>query len=446
MNGWRPGCTAGYGPTGACAEVAKRSCIIVGAGPAGLAAAIAAARSGWSVVVLEKNARPGRKLLLTGGGRANLTDPASPALDALEAYGRSGRFLRQVLASFSLAEFLKELGVETEREPDGPRRGILYVRGGSRRLLEALRTEAAHRGVEAVCGAAVRTAARRPDGGFEVHTERGNWTCRRLIIATGGLTYPSTGSSGDGYRLAEIFGHEVEAPRPALGAMATDPCFPGMAGTSVADASMTLRRDGRKLATRRGALLFTHHGVSGPPALDLSLELARASSSPEDAPGARLVVDLAPDRTREQVLEEFLALSRARPQRRLENAGLRLGGAGLSAGLSARLVTELAQLAGIDPAGRLGRVSRCEFAALAGHIKALTMTVREPLDPNEAMVTLGGVATKRIDPYTMESRLVPGLRFAGEVLAPAGPCGGYNLLMAFATGQAAGSQPDASPA
>ena len=441
----------------------KRSCIIVGAGPAGLAAAIAAARSGCSVVLLEKNARPGRKLLLTGGGRANLTDPASPALDALEAYGRSGRFLRQALASFSLAEFLKELGVETERELDGPRRGSLYVCGGARRLLEALRTEAAHRGVEAVYGAAVRTAARRPDGGFEVRSERsadpygsersadpygsarGNWTGRRLIIATGGLTYPSTGSSGDGYRLAGIFGHEVEAPRPALGALATDPSFPSMAGTSVADASVTLRRDGRRLATRRGALLFTHHGVSGPPALDLSLELARASPSPEEAPGARLVVDLAPDRTREQVLEEFLALSRARPQRRLENAGLCPGGAGLSATLSARLVAELARLAGIDPARRLGRISRCELGTLAGNVKALAMTVREPLDPNEAMVTLGGVATKRLDPYTMESRLVPGLRFAGEVLAPAGPCGGYNLLMAFATGQVAGHRPDASP-
>ncbi len=411
----------------------NRYCIIVGAGPAGLSAAIAAARGGQSVVVLEKNAQPGRKLLLAGGGRANLIDPASPALNALEAYGRSGRFLRQVLASFNWDGFLRELGVEIEREEDGLRRGSIYVRGGARHLLDALLTEAGKVGVEVVSGTAVSTAARLPDGGFEVRTARRDWKCSRLIIATGGITYPSTGSSGDGYRLAKIFGHEVEAPRPALCALVTEPSFPSMAGVSVADASMTLRQDGRKLATRRGALLFTHHGMSGPPVLDLSLELARALSSPEEVPGTQLVADLSPDMTREHIIEEFLAASRDRPKRHLENAGL-------IATLSARLIAELARRAGIDPAQCLSQISRRDFGALAGNVKALTMIIGKPLDPHEAMVTLGGVLTKRFDPYTMESRISPGLCFVGEVLAPAGPCGGYNLLMAFATGYAAGKR------
>ncbi len=413
------------------------SCIIVGAGPAGLSAAIAAAGGGQSVVVLEKNAQPGRKLLIAGAGRANLIDPALPSLSTIEAYGRSGRFLRQVLASFSLAEFLKELGVETEREEDGHRRGNIYVRGGARRLLDALLAEAGKLGVEMVPGATVRTAARLPDGGFEVRTARLDWKCSRLIIATGGMTYPSTGSSGDGYRLAAIFGHEVEVPRPALGALVTEPSFPSIAGVSVSDASMTLRRDGRKLVTKRGPLLFTHQGVSGPAVLDLSLELARASTSPEEVPGTQLVVDLSPDMSRDHIIKEFLATSRARPKRRLENTRL-------FATLSARLVAELARRAGIDAARRLGQISRREFAALVGNVKALTMIISKPLDPHGAMVTVGGVVTKRLDPYTMESRTSPGLCFAGEVLAPAGPCGGYNLLMAFATGYAAGSRPDAS--
>ncbi len=413
------------------------SCIIVGAGPAGLSAAIAAARGGQSVVVLEKNAQPGRKLLLAGGERANLIDPALTALNTMEAYGRSGRFLRQALASFSWAEFLKELGVETERQEDGLRRGSIYVRGGARRLLDALLAEAGKLGVEMVPGATVRTAARLPDGGFEVRTARLDWKCSRLIIATGGMTYPSTGSSGDGYRLAAIFGHEVEVPRPALGALVTEPSFPSIAGVSVSDASMTLRRDGRKLVTKRGPLLFTHQGVSGPAVLDLSLELARASTSPEEVPGTQLVVDLSPDMSRDHIIKEFLATSRARPKRRLENTRL-------FATLSARLVAELARRAGIDAARRLGQISRREFAALVGNVKALTMIISKPLDPHGAMVTVGGVVTKRLDPYTMESRTSPGLCFAGEVLAPAGPCGGYNLLMAFATGYAAGSRPDAS--
>jgi predicted Rossmann fold flavoprotein len=415
----------------------KCSCIVVGAGPAGFSAAIAAARGGESVAVLEKNAEPGRKLLLTGGGRANLTDPASPALDALEAYGRSGRFLRQTLASFSLGGFLGELGVDTEREEDALRRGSIYVRGGARRLLDALLTEAVKQGVELVCRAAVRSAAPLSGGGFEVRTAGGEWQCRRLIIATGGVTYPSTGSSGDGYRLAGVFGHEAEPPRPALGALVTEPSFPSLAGVSVADSSVILRREGRKLATRRGALLFTHQGVSGPPVLDLSLELARVSSSPGDVPGAELVADLCPDMTRDQIIEESLATSRARPKRRLENARL-------IAALSARLVAELARRSGIDPARLLGQISRRELGVLAGNVKALPMTIRKPLAPERAMVTVGGVATKGLDPHTMESRISPGLRFAGEVLSPAGPCGGYNLLMAFATGHAAGSRRDAS--
>ena len=409
----------------------SRFCIIIGAGPAGLAAAMAAARGGQSVLILEKNPQPGRKLLLAGGERANLTDPASPALEALEAYGRSGRFLRQALAAFSLGEFLQRLGVQTERDRDGPGEGSTHVRGGSRRLLNALLAEAGRLGVEIVRGAAVRSAARGRDGGFEVATKGRSWKCRRLIIATGGMTYPSTGSTGDGYRLAGLFGHDVEPPRAALGALVTEPHFPPLAGVSVADALLTLRREGRKLATRRGALLFTHHGVSGPAALDLSLELARATPSPRDVPGTQLVADLCPDTTGERITEALLAAARASPKRRLANA------AAIPA-LSVRLATELARRAGIDPARPLGQISRREFGSLAGIIKALTLVIRKPPDPRGAMVTVGGVDTRRLDPYTMESRISPGLHFAGELLSPAGPCGGYNLLMAFATGEAAG--------
>ncbi len=410
--------------------MAEQSCIIIGAGPAGLAAAIAAARGGRGVVVLEKKASPGRKLLLAGGGRANLTDPDIPSLEAAAAYGRSGRFLHQALASFSLAEFLRKLGVATEREKGGPRGESVFVRGGSRRLLGALLSAAERAGVRVVCGSAVRAAARLGDGGFEVRTSRKAWKCDRLIVAAGGMTYPSTGSCGDGYRLAGIFGHEVEAPRPALGALITEPCFPDIAGVSAADASITLRLGGRKLAARRGALLFTHKGVSGPPVLDLSLEMARAAP-PDEAAGMQLVADLSPDITRERLVDEFLAAAKSHPRRSLENAG-RYGA------LPARLTAELAARAGIPAARRIGQISRREFIALAGHVKSLAMTVVAPPDVNDAMVTLGGVAAKGLDPYTMESRTVPGLHFAGELLAPAGPCGGYNLLMAFATGSAAG--------
>jgi hypothetical protein len=399
--------------------------LVIGAGPAGLGAAIGSARGGLSVAVLEKNDQPGKKLLLTGGGRCNLLVPESAAASLAKAYGRSGRFLIQALHAFNMGDFLAGLGLELEPDADG----TAHVRGGAKRVLEALLAEAARLQVEIITGAAVESARKTEGGGFEVETARGIFAAtRRLVIATGGMTYPATGSSGDGYGLAESFGHAVEPPRPALGALATAPCFPKLAGLSVPDARAELRAGGKALASRRGPLLFTHGGLSGPAALDLSLEMARAGAGC----GAELAVDFAPGLSREELVAALVARARAETKRTMENSGL------AALPVPARLAVELARRAGLDPRRRMAAFSLREFGALADAVKLLVLAVQEPPAVEEAMVTVGGVATKELDPRTLESRLVPGLRFAGELLAPAGSCGGYNLLMAFATGAAAG--------
>ena len=401
-------------------------CLVIGAGPAGLAAAIAAARAGRSVAVLEKNDRPGKKLLLTGGGRANLLDPEALAPHLAEEYGQFGDFLRQALHRFSLAGFLAELGVELERDAG---EGQTCVWGGARRLLDALLAEAARLGVRIETGAAARAARALDGGGFQVETARGTFAATgRLVIATGGMTWSATGSSGDGYALAEGFGHRVEPPRPALGPLATKPCFPTLAGVSVPDAAGSLRFAGGRRAGARGALLFTHRGLSGPVVLRLSLSLARSGAEGQ----VPLVLDLAPALAREELVAELVARARAETKRTLENSGLE----GLP--FPARLGVELARRSGLDPRRRMGSLSERDFARLAAAAKALALVVTEPPGLEEAMVTVGGVSTQELDPRTMESRIVPGLRFAGELLAPAGPCGGYNLLEAFATGMAAG--------
>ncbi len=302
------------------------------------------------------------------------------------------------------------------------------MKRGAKRLLEALLGEAERLGVEVVTRAAVRGADRLEAGGFEAETARGAFQCGRLLVATGGVTYPGTGSSGDGYKLAAGFGHKVETPRPALGALGTEPAFPELAGVSVERAGILYHAGRKRRARCAGALLFTHQGLSGPAALELSLELARAGRGA----GEQVLVDLAPGLSREELVGKLVARARAETKRSLASAGL-------GELLPARLLAALAERAGLPPRRRLGSISHKEFGKLAGAAKALPFAVKGPPGREDAAVTLGGVSTAGLEPRSMESRLVPGLFFAGETLAPAGPCGGYNLLMAFATGHLAGA-------
>lgn len=414
--------------TGLTAIEPHSDCIVIGAGPAGLAAAIAAAARGERVLIVEKNDRPGKKLLLTGGGRANLWEASRPPLEALEAFGREGRFLRQVLTGFDWPGFLRALRIATEADD-----GNSFVRGGAAKLLESLRARAASLGAGLSAPAAVGRAKTAEGGGFEVALSGGDvLRCRRLIVATGGLTWPGTGSSGDGYALAEAFGHEVDPPRPALGELATRPCFPELAGSSVPLAAVGLAAGGKRVLGR-GPLLFTHAGISGPAAFDASLELARAALGA----GQPLRLDLAPGLSCPALTARLVERARSETKRKLETAGL-------GELLTVRMLARLAELAGLEASRRMGSFCERDFSRLAAAIKALPLKMTAGPDARRAMVTVGGVSAKGLDPRTMESRLVPGLHFAGEVLTPAGPCGGYNLLMAFATGTAAGGAPGSS--
>jgi len=403
-------------------EEAVIDCVVIGAGPAGLAAAIAAARDGGSVLVLEKNDRAGKKLLLTGGGRCNLRDPEVPPLDALEAFGRSGLFLRQALAAFDWSGFLDDLGAELEREGEA-----VYVRGGARRMLELLLAAAEERGA----GVRTRCAINHVGGGehgFAISLGEDVLECRRIILATGGVTYPGTGSSGDGFAWARSLGHDIDPPCPALGALVTEPSFPELSGVSLPRAEFSFPTGRKRRCAREGGLLFTHEGFSGPAALNIGLELARAGKLRD----AQFRLDLVPGMTAEELTAALIARARSETKRSI-------GTAGLGDLLPVRLLARMADLAGIKPERRMGSISHKEHVRLAAAIKGLGLKLGAAPSPSGSMITVGGVSTARIDPRSMESRVTGGLFFAGEMLSPAGPCGGYNLLMAFATGTAAGA-------
>jgi hypothetical protein len=405
--------------------------IVVGAGPAGLSAAMAAARCGDSVVLLEKMSRAGLKLLLTAGGRANIAGIDRDVKDLIGSYGRDGRALRQAFTAFNFADFLQSIRIDIERDDGDGANGPVYIRGGAKQFLNALLSEAERLGVAIRYDSPVVDASASPDGGYIIKTTDGGWRCGRLILATGGMTYPQTGSTGDGYRLAGRLGCPVATPRPALGGFSTLPAFPALAGISVPDVSASVSGVGRNAIRRRGPLLFTHRGVSGPMILNLSVELARQTDSADALTGVTIVFDLAPDQTVEGIVDEGLARAKRSPRRSLASGGWLNG-------LSARILSVIIELSGVDGSRPFAQVSKLDFRAIAQRAKSLTLTIKESLDNAASMVTVGGVDIRALEPRTMECLESKGLHIIGELLSPAGDCGGYNLLMAFATGDAAG--------
>ncbi len=390
--------------------------VVVGGGPAGLfcAARLPADRT---VVVLERMAEPGRKLLLAGSGQANLTHEGDLAA-FLDRYGDHGRFLRHALRSFSntaLAAWFAERGVPLETRSDGK------VFPASRRaddVLEALRAACRENGVQIVRNARVRTVE-RADEGFAVGVAGKRWQAASVVLATGGASYPETGSTGDGYRLARGLGHTVVEPRPALAPVEPGPySFADLSGVSVSDAGFRVVREGRQVAAGRGDLLFTHTGLSGPGVLDLSRDLR---------PGDLLLVSFVrifPPETLDTRLVRLCA----------ERGAARLPAALAPLGLPERLLRRLLGEAGIPEETTGAQLDRNGRRRLVGALGGLSFAVGHIGGFSVAMTTAGGIALDEVNPKTMESRLVPNLFFAGEVLDIDGDTGGYNLQAAFSTG------------
>jgi predicted Rossmann fold flavoprotein len=390
--------------------------VVVGGGPAGLfcAARLPADRT---VVVIERMPEPGRKLLLSGSGQANLTHEGDLAA-FLSRYGDHGRFLRHALRAFSneaLSAWFAGHGLPLEARPDGKVFPVSHRAGD---VLEVLCTACRENGVRIICGARVRAVERGGDG-LVVRTDGGTWRSEAVVLATGGASYPGTGSTGDGYRLARTLGHTVVEPRPALAPVEPEPyAFADLTGVSVPGAGLRVVRDGREVAGGRGDLLFTHTGLSGPGVLDLSRHIR---------PGDRLLVAFVPGVAPDELDARLVRLCTERGAARLPAALAPLG-------LPERLLRRLLAEAGIPEESTGARLDRDGRRRLAGVLGGLPFTVGRAGGFSVAMATAGGVALDEVNPKTMESRLAPGLFFAGEVLDIDGDTGGYNLQAAFSTG------------
>lgn len=426
--------------------------MVIGGGAAGLMAAGRAAESGAEVTLLERMPQPGRKLLVTGKGRCNITNSA-PLREFLAAFGQDGRFLYGAFHRFfrdELLEFLRRHGVETKTERGGR---IFPVSDSAADVLDALVSYVKHNRVIIRTNSRVTAIERGKTGISGVTLESGEKIpARAVILATGGASYPGTGSAGDGFRLAKGLGHRVTRLYPSLVPLAVAEADFAKAcqGVSLKNIRLTLLACDRNsipnltinhdygrgtghlkppapvIESRFGEMMLTHFGIGGPVTLLASQSAARAL---ENGP-VTAVIDLKPALSRRELdlrLQRELA---ANPKRRLTVIMKNL--------LPAKMVEPMIGLSGIAADKTAAGITAGERKIMAGLLKCLPLTVTSPLPLSAAMVTAGGVELSEIDPRTMASRLVPGLYLAGEVLNLDADTGGYNLQAAFSTGWVAG--------
>lgn len=390
---------------------------IVGLGAAGLMAAAVALRAGARVTVFEKNDRPGRKLAITGKGRCNLTNDCT-VQEFFPNVITNPRFLHSAIARFSPADtkaFFEELGVPLKTERGGR---VFPVSDRAADVVDALAREVrAARRVHAEV-----TAITRTEQGFCLTAGGTDYTAERVILATGGASYPRTGSDGGGFRLARALGHTVTPLFPSLVPLASpDPACPAMQGLSLKNVSLTIRDPaGRTVYEDFGEMLFTHFGLSGPMVLSASTHLRLPSLA-----GYTAVIDLKPALDMQTLDARLLTELSTGANRALSNILLTL--------VPSTMVPVLIDRLGILPTRKGNSITRAERQAIAKLLKGLTIPLASLRPIDEAIVTAGGVSVKEVDPKTMASRLVPDLYFAGEMLDLDAYTGGFNLQIAFAT-------------
>ena len=400
------------------------SVAVIGGGPAGQMAAITAAQNGHRVTLLEKNEKLGKKLYITGKGRCNVTN----------ACGRDGffanvirnpRFLYSAYAAFSerdMMAFLERNGcpVKVER---GQR--VFPVSDKSSDVQRALDRALKAAGVTVRLNADVREILTRDGAVCAVRTDRGAEAFDRVILTTGGLSYPSTGSTGAGFDMVKVLGHTVTDLFPSLVPLETVESWPfALSGITLKNVRLTAKKGGKTICSEHGEMLLTHFGVSGPLVLTASAYIA------EEPAGTELFIDLKPAIPAEEL--------HARLQRLVQENPKKAVGGAFSGVLPTRLLDAVFDQARIQPWAPAASFTKEQRQAMVGALKGMPLTVRGTRPFSEAVITRGGVSVKEVRPSTLESKIVPGLYLAGEILDVDAFTGGFNLQIAWSTGALAG--------
>ncbi|MFZ5989774.1 MAG: NAD(P)/FAD-dependent oxidoreductase [Bacillota bacterium] len=405
----------------------QKKVVVIGGGPAGIMAAGKASERGHEVLLLEKNDRIGKKILISGKGRCNITNDTDIE-GLIENVPGNGNFLYSAFYTFSnydLVNFLKEYGLETKVERGGR---VFPVSDRAKDVVDTLSKFLQKTKVKVVLNASadkIKTEDNKVRG--IVLKDGREITCDSLVLATGGASYPGTGSTGEGYFMAKKLGHSIIELKPSLVPLVTEEEWvTELQGLSLKNISITLvNKTGKKIYTDFGEMLFTHFGVSGPVILSASRHILDY-----DYKGVKLVIDLKPALTEEKLDERIQRDFEKYSRKQFKNA--------LDDLLPQKMIPVIIKLSNIEPEKFVNQIKKEERKGLVKLLKNFTLAIKGSRSIKEAIVTAGGISTDEINPSTMESKLINGLYFAGEIIDVDAYTGGFNLTIAFSTGYLAG--------
>lgn len=401
--------------------------IVIGSGAAGIIAAIVAAREGKRVLLLEKLSKIASKLKATGGGRCNLTNTLSSE-EFMSRFGRNGRFMQDALHQFdnkALVTFFDDIGVETHA-PDGFR--VFPTSHSSITIIDALQKELLALGVTIQCEQRVERLLLVGEKISGVKTQNSTFSTQNVIVATGGLGYPVLGAEGDGYYLASELGHKITELSPAMMPLKTkEEWVANCRADTIAKVELRVDLKKHKKLREKGDLIFTKSGIRGPVVLDFAREVTPLLKKYGEVP---LLLNFTKGKNEEQITQYLKKMALQNPEYTLLELVATL--------LPNALSLELCKLANAESNVTLSKVTPKARAKLIQLLAWTPLTVVGHDGYKMAMITRGGIHLKEIDPKTMQSRLVKGLYFCGEVMNLDGPCGGYNLQWSFASGFLAG--------
>ena len=401
--------------------------IIIGAGAAGMMAAIISARNSKSVLLLEKLSQIGAKLKATGGGRCNLTNTLSNE-NFMSKFGRDGRFMQDALELFdyqALVDFFKEIGIHTHA-PDGFR--VFPTSHDSSTIISALENEMKNLNVEVLTSQKVKQLLHVDNKIIGVLTENETFNGKNVIVATGGLGYPVLGAEGDGYKMAKELGHKTTELHPAMMPLKTkEEWVKNCRADTIAKVELRVDMKKHKKLKASGDLIFTKSGIRGPVVLDFAREITPLLSKYGEL---SIIMNLTKGMNEEQLTQHLKKEVNTNPHMDILTHVCSL--------LPKPLSLELLHLAEIDPKSTYSKISGAHKAKLISLLSWTPLTINGHDGFKMAMITRGGINLKEINPKTMQSKIIDGLYFCGEVMNLDGPCGGYNLQWSFASGYLAG--------